>query len=80
MVAILYAGVPNERSESMIAEGSKVVCGKRSLLGLEFLQTNDVSLSFGEPSYEVFQALIDIIDVEGDDLQRSVLNPIPIVA
>src|SRR5690348_8209291 len=47
--------------DSTIAEGSKGLRGKCVLLGLEFLETNDIGLGFGEPSHEVLQPLVDII-------------------
>jgi hypothetical protein len=62
-----------------IAERSKGMRGKFSLLGLEFLQANDVWFSFGEPSHQVFQPLVDVVDVEGDNLQPAVLTPNTIV-
>ena len=62
-----------------IAKGSKGLCRKRPLLGLELLDANDVWLGFGEPSHEVVQALVDVVNVESDDLQSSGLNLKPIV-
>jgi hypothetical protein len=44
------------------------------LLSLEFLEANNVWLSFAEPSQEVFQPLVDVVDVESDDLHCSGLN------
>ena len=44
--------------------------GERSLLGLEFLKTDDIRLSLREPRQQVRQALIDVVDVEGCDLQN----------
>jgi len=52
---------------------------KRPLLGLELLEANDVWLRFGEPSHEVVQAFVDVVDVESDDLQSPGLNLQPIV-
>jgi len=49
------------------------------LLGFEFLKANNVRLSFAEPSQEVFQPLVDVVDVESDDLQSPGLNLQPIV-
>ena len=45
------------------------------LLGLEFLEANYIWLSFFEPGHEVFQPLIDVVDIEGDDLHRSGFKP-----
>jgi hypothetical protein len=59
-----------------IAKGSKGMCRKRQLLGLELLEANDVWLRFSEPSHEVVQAFVD---VESDDLQSPGLNLQPIV-
>src|SRR6516164_3857363 len=58
----------------MIAEGSKPTLGKRLLLGPELLEANDVWPSLGEPSHEVLQPLVDVVDVEGDDLHSSRLS------
>jgi hypothetical protein len=55
------------------------MCRKCPLLGLELLEANDVWLRFGEPSHEVVQAFVDVVDVESDDLQRPGLNLQPIV-
>jgi hypothetical protein len=62
-----------------ISKGSKSVCRKCPLLGLEFLEADDVWLRFGEPSHEVVQAFVDVVDVESDDLQSPGLNLQPIV-
>ena len=62
-----------------IAKGSKGMCRKRQLLGLELLEANDVWLRFGEPSHEVVQAFVDVVDVESDDLQSTGPNLQPIV-
>ena len=45
------------------------------MLGLELLEANDIWLSFVEPSHEVFQPLVDVIDIEASDLHRSGLKP-----
>jgi hypothetical protein len=60
-----------------IAEGSKGLRGKCVLLGLEFLQTNDIWLSLDEPSHKVFQPLVDVVD-KGDNLhvQSSTRTPL----
>jgi hypothetical protein len=50
------------------------MCRKRPLLGLELLEANDVWLGLGEPSHEVVQAFVDVVDVESDDLQSPGLN------
>ena len=55
------------------------MCRKCPLLGLELLEANDVWLRFGEPSYEVVQAFVDVVDVESGDLQSPGLNLQPIV-
>ena len=62
-----------------IAKGSKGLCRKCPLLGLELLEANDIWLRFGEPGYEVVQAFVDVVDVESDDLQSPGLNLQPIV-
>ena len=62
-----------------IAKGSKGMCRKRPLLGLELLEANDIWLRFGEPRNEVVQAFVDVVDVESDDLQSPGLNLQPIV-
>jgi hypothetical protein len=62
-----------------IAKSSKRICRKCPLLGLELLEANDVWLRFGEPSHEVVQASVDVVDVESDDLQSPGLNLQPIV-
>jgi hypothetical protein len=62
-----------------IAKGSKGLGRKCPLLGLELLEANDVWLRFGEPSREVVQAFVDVVDVESDDLQSPGLNLQPIV-
>jgi hypothetical protein len=49
--------------------------GKRSVLGLEFLEADDVWLSFGEPSQKVLQPFIDVVDVEGGDFHLFGLKP-----
>ena len=62
-----------------IAKGSKCLCRKCPLFGLELLKANDIWLRFGEPSHEVVQAVVDVVDVESDDLQSPGLNLKPIV-
>jgi hypothetical protein len=62
-----------------IAKGSKCLCRKCPLLGLELLEANDIWLRFGEPRNEVVQAFVDVVDVESDDLQSPGLNLQPIV-
>ena len=62
-----------------IAKTSKGICRKCPLLGLELLEANNVWLRFGEPSHEVVQAFVDVVDVESDDLQSPGLNLQPIV-
>jgi hypothetical protein len=57
-----------------IAKAPKGICRKRPLLGLELLEANNVWLRFGEPSHEVVQAFVDVVDVESDDLQSPGLN------
>ena len=54
-----------------ITQGSKRFRGKGSVFGLQLLEANDVWLSFGEPSREILQPLVDVVDVERYDLQRS---------
>jgi hypothetical protein len=44
---------------------------KRSLLRLELLETNDVRLSFGEPSQKVLQSLVDVVNVERGNFHAS---------
>src|SRR5205823_7206736 len=61
--------------DSAIAEGSKQVRGKSLIFGLKLLEANDIWLSFVEPSHEVFQPLVDVIDIEASDLHRSGLKP-----
>jgi hypothetical protein len=46
------------------------------MLSLELLEANDVWLSFVEPSHEVFQPLVYVVDVESSDLHRSGLKPL----
>jgi hypothetical protein len=55
------------------------MCRKCLLLGLELLEANDVWLRLGQPSHEVVQAFVDVVDVEGDDLQSPGLSLKPIV-
>jgi hypothetical protein len=45
------------------------VFGKRPILDLQLLQADDVRLTVGEPSKEVLQSFVDIVDVERGDLQ-----------
>jgi hypothetical protein len=44
------------------------------MLGLEFLEANNVRLSLGEPCQEVLQAFVDVVDLEGGDFHRSDLK------
>ena len=46
------------------------VDGKGALLRLEFLQTDHIGLRRREPRQQVRQALVDVVDIEGRDLQR----------
>ena len=39
------------------------------MLGFELLEANDVWLGFAEPSHQVVQPLVDVVDVESYDLQ-----------
>jgi hypothetical protein len=55
------------------------MCRKCPLLGLELLEVNDVWLRLDEPSHEVVQAFVDVVDVESDDLQSPGLDLQPIV-
>jgi hypothetical protein len=57
-----------------IAKASKGICRKCPLLGLELLEASNVRLGLGEPSHEVVQAFVDVVDVESDDLQSPGLN------
>src|SRR4029077_19758043 len=59
----------------LVTEISKGVDGKGSVLRLELLETNHVRLSFGQPSQEVIQTLIDVFNVEGCDFQQAPLCP-----
>src|SRR4051794_2722914 len=42
--------------------------GECLLIGLEFLEANDIWICFGEPSHQISQPLFYVIDVEGGDL------------
>ena len=54
-----------------IAKGSKGMCRKRQLVGLELLEANDVWLRFGEPIHEIIQAFVDVVDVKSDETSTS---------
>src|SRR6185503_7036183 len=47
--------------------------GKGAIFGLELLQAGDIRRGFIQPSEEVRQTLVDVVDVEGGDFhtQRS---------
>jgi hypothetical protein len=55
------------------------------LLGFQLLEANDIWLRFAEPSHQVVQPLVDVVDVESYDLQytdlklqnRKLPSPVP---
>src|SRR5260370_28388894 len=66
--------------DCFVPESSKGIHGKGSLLRLELLETNHVRLSFGQPSQEVIQPLIDVVNVEGRDSQQTQSLSLPLGA
>jgi hypothetical protein len=61
--------------DCFVPESPKGVHGKGSLLCLELLETNHVRLRFGQPSQEVVEPLIDIVNVEGGDSHQAPFCP-----
>jgi hypothetical protein len=57
-----------------ITQRSKGIRWKCPLLSFKFLETNDVWLCFAEPSHQVIQPLVDVVDIESGDLQYKILN------
>jgi hypothetical protein len=57
------------------SNASLEITGKGSLLRLELLETNHVRLSFGQPSQQVIQPIIDVVNVEGRDSHQVPLSP-----
>ena len=46
------------------------------MFSLELLETHHIWFGFLEPSQEVLQALIDVVDVEGSDFYSAALRSI----
>src|SRR4029079_8382829 len=57
------------KPDSAIAEVTKSTCRKCPLLDFEFLKANDVGLFPCEPSRQIVQTLVDVVDVKSGDLQ-----------
>jgi hypothetical protein len=65
--------------DGAITQGPKRTLWECPLLGFQLLEANDVWLGFAQPSHQVVQTLVDVVDVESDDLQSPGLNLKPIV-
>src|ERR1700722_7650022 len=61
--------------DCFVPESPKGLHGKGSLLCLELLQTHHVRLSFRQPSQQVVEPLIDVVNVEGGDFHRVTFCP-----
>jgi hypothetical protein len=57
--------------DRFVPESSKGIHGKGFLLCFELLETHHVRFSFGQPSHEVVEPLVDVVNVEGGDFHRS---------
>ncbi len=58
-----------------ITERSKGIRWKCPLLGFEFLEANNVWLCFAQPSHQVIQPLVDVVDIKSYDLQYTDSKP-----
>ena len=61
--------------DCFVPESPKGIHGKGFLLCLELLETHHVRFSFRQPSQEVVEPLIDVVNVEGGDFQRVPFCP-----
>jgi len=55
---------------NIVAEGFQGLPREGFVDGFRLLQANDVRLTLGEPGEEIFQPLLDRIDVPGCDSHR----------
>jgi hypothetical protein len=67
----MYKNPPSDRTRFSVPKGMH---GKGLLLCLELLETHHVRSSFRQPSQEVVEPLIDVVNVEGGDFQRVLLS------
>ena len=56
--------------DCFVTKSPKSIHGKGFLLCLELLETHHFRFSFGQPSQEVVEPLIDVVNVEGGDSQQ----------
>ena len=60
--------------DCFVSQVAERVYWKRSLLRLEFLETNHVRPSLGQPFQKIVQPLIDVIDIERGDFHVTSLS------
>jgi hypothetical protein len=58
------------RPDGLVAESAKGIHWKYLVGGLEFLEADHIRRSLGEPSQEIFQTLVDVVDIEGRNIHR----------
>ena len=61
--------------DCFVPESPKGIHGKGFLLCLELLETNHVRLRFGQPSQEVVEPLVGVVNVEGGDSHQVPFCP-----
>jgi hypothetical protein len=54
--------------DGAITQGPKRALRECPLLGFQFLEANNVWLCFAQPSHQVVQTRVDVVDVESYDL------------
>src|SRR4030095_6072260 len=62
------------KPDSAVAEVPKGTCRKCPLLYFELLEANDVGLFPSEPSRQIVQTFVDVVDVKSGDLQWPCLS------